>query len=375
MSGTHSPLAPSSMARTVQCPGSVVMQQRYPEPDGPEAQEGEAAHWVFAEQVERWPESDVAVGEIAPNGVVIDQEMLDGAAMMAEHCFEKTPGQQIEQRVSIAGIHAQCWGTPDARGMVGMNERNWVEISDFKYGHGFVDVFENWQLMCYARGTLDEYGIDGQAEQSTTFMLSIVQPRNYHRDGPIRTWTVPAVELRGYWNRMAAACEEALGPNPSTRAGPECKHCTARHACPTLQAAALDAVDTAGTAVALDLPTDAAAHEKRRLDWAIDQLKARSSGLEQQLLDAMKRGQHVPHFHVEHGAGREVWSKPAAEVLTLGQLYGVDLGKPVEPITPTQARERYGIVTAGFTTRGTGEAKLVADSPYQAMKIFGGHKP
>ena len=195
MSGTHSPLAPSSMARTVQCPGSVVMQQRYPEPDGPEAQEGEAAHWVFAEQVERWPESDVAVGEIAPNGVVIDQEMLDGAAMMAEHCFEKTPGQQIEQRVSIAGIHAQCWGTPDARGMVGMNERNWVEISDFKYGHGFVDVFENWQLMCYARGTLDEYGIDGQAEQSTTFMLSIVQPRNYHRDGPIRTWTVPALSL------------------------------------------------------------------------------------------------------------------------------------------------------------------------------------
>jgi len=87
----------------------------------------------------------------------------------------------------------------------------------------------------------------------------------------------------------------------------------------------------------------------------------------------MKRGQHVPHYHVEHGAGREVWNKPAAEVLTLGQLYGVDLGKPVEPITPTQARERFGIVTAGFTTRGTGEAKLVADSPYQAMKIFGNH--
>jgi len=362
------------MARTVQCPGSVVMQQRYPEPEGPEAKEGTAAHWVFAEQVKRWPESDVAVGEIAPNGVVVDQEMLDSAAMMTEHVVNTMPEPQVEQRISIASIHPACWGTPDARALRWTERQRFVYVSDFKNGHGFQDVFEHWQLMTYSRGCLDEYQIDGQAEQSTTFVLSIVQPRNYHRDGPIRTWTVPAVELRGYWNRMTAACDEALGPNPSTRAGPECKHCTARHACPTLQAAALDAVDTAGTAVALDLPTDAAAHEKRRLDWAIDQLKARSSGLEQQLLDAMKRGQHVPHFHVEHGAGREVWNKPAAEVLTLGQLYGVNLGKPVEPITPTQAR-KLGVSVAGWTTRGTGEAKLVPDSPYQAIKIFGGHKP
>lgn len=370
----HSILAPSSMARTVQCPGSVVMQQHYPEPDGPEAKEGTAAHWVFAEQIARWPELDVALGEIAPNGVVVDQAMLEGAAMMAEHVTTTMPGAKIEQRVSIAGIHRECWGTPDAHHNVSRIEgRTWVHGADFKYGHGFVDVFENWQLMCYARGLLDEYGIDGQAEQSTTFVLSVVQPRNYHRDGPIRTWTVPAVELRGYWNRMTAACDEALGPDPSTHAGPECKHCTARHACPTLQAAALDAVDTAGTAVALDLPTDAAAHEKRRLDWAIQQLEARSSGLEQQLLDTLKRGQHVPHYHVEHGAGREVWNKPDAEVLTLGQLYGMNLGKPVEPITPTQAR-KLGMSVAGFTTRGTGEAKLVPDSPFEAVKIFGNHR-
>ena len=371
---SHSPLAPSSMARTVQCPGSVVMQQRYPEPDGPAAQEGTAAHWVFAEQLKRWPESDVVVGEIAPNGVVVDQEMIDGAAMMTEHIIERMPRSQIEQPLSIAGLHRDCWGTPDARSTMIDPQGYTIKIADLKYGHGFVDVWENWQLLSYARGTLDLLKIDGMAEQRTMFELTIVQPRSYHRDGPIRTWRMPAVDLRGYWNRATAACEEALGPNPSTRAGSECKHCSARHACPTLQAVALDAVDAAGTAVALDLPIDAAAHEKRRLDWAITLLEARSSGLEQQLLDAMKRGQHVPHYHVEHGAGREVWNKPAPEVITLGQLYCIDLSKPPQAITPTQARA-LGVNVDGWTTRGMGEAKLVADSPFQAARIFGGHKP
>lgn len=355
------------MARTVQCPGSVVMQQRYPEPEGPEALEGTAAHWVFAEQVAG---RSVAIGQIAPNGVVIDQEMIDSATVMSDFVLEHMPGALIEQPLSIVGLHRNCWGTPDARS----RRANVIKVTDFKNGHGYVEAWENPQLMTYARGSLDEHHIDGQAEQNTIFELTIVQPRNYHRDGPIRTWRVPAVELRGYWNRMTAACDEALGPNPSTRVGPECKHCTARHACPTLQAAALDAVDSAGTAVALDLPTDAAAHELWRLEWAASQLDARITGLQQQLLDALKRGQHVPHYHAEHGAGREVWSKPAPEVLTLGQLYCIDLSKPPEPITPRQARER-GVNVSGFTTRGTGEAKLVADSPFQAMKVFGGHKP
>lgn len=360
----HSPLAPSSMARTVQCPGSVKMQQRYPEPDGPEAKEGTAAHWVFAEQMVRHP---VAGGQIAPNGVVIDDAMIDGAAMLSELALQ-WPGAVVERPVACRIIHAECWGTPDVRAWLIPRRR--LAVADLKYGYGFVDVFGHWQLITYACGLLDEADITGQEEQNVIIDLYIVQPRNYHPSGPVRKWSVLAADLRAYRNIAIAACEDAMSESPTLRAGPECKHCTARHACPTLQAAALDAVDTAGKAVPLDLPTDAAAHEKRRLDWAIEQLQARSSGLEQQLLDAMKRGQHVPFFHVEHGAGREVWSKPASDVIALGQLYGVNLARPPEAITPKQAKA-LGVNTMGWSSQGVGEAKLVADSPFDAVKIFG----
>ena len=45
MSNDHAPLAPSSAARWVQCPGSVVMSRAFPDAgDSIEAAEGTSAH-------------------------------------------------------------------------------------------------------------------------------------------------------------------------------------------------------------------------------------------------------------------------------------------------------------------------------------------
>lgn len=364
----HAPIAPSSMARTVQCPGSVVMQQRYPEAEGPEAAEGTAAHWAFSEIARG---ALVALGQIAPNGVRLDEEMIESAELMANTVAD-WPGLAVEKTVAVPSLspslHAgACWGTPDALAWAVPRAR--LRVGDLKHGHGFVDAYENWQLMTYAWGAMDEAKINGAEELALIVELTIVQPRSYHRDGPVRTWTTTAADIRAHRNIAAAAAAEALGPNPRTIAGPECKHCTARHACETLQRAALDVIDQEGRAVSLDLPTPAAAHELRRLDYAIALAEARRTGLEAQLLAAARGGQAVPHFHVEHGEGREAWSVSPAEVFALGDLMGVDL-RAEKPITPAQARKR-GVDVPGFSARNTGEAKLVADSPHQAAKIFG----
>lgn len=356
----HAIIAPSSLARTVQCPGSVAMQRRYPEAEGPEGLEGTAAHWVL-EQMQHG--QTCAVGQVAPNGVVVTDEMIEGADLFIDALPADVGLVNIEQRVICEAIH-ECWGTPDwfAR----LSHRR-VQIRDYKFGHGFVEAYRNWQGVAYASGVLRDFQLHDADDCVVEFI--VVQPRNYHPESPVRKWSTTVAELRPLWAQADVAARVALSDNPPTIAGPECKHCTARHACPTLASAALDVLDDQGKSVPLDLPTPHAAAELRRLDYAAQLLDARRSGLEQQLLRAASLGEPVPFFHVEHGNGREAWAVPSDQVLALGDLYGVDLAAPREPITPFQARKK-GVDVPGFSKRDTGAAKLVADSPHRAAKIF-----
>lgn len=363
MIDSHSPIGFSRMAQIVQCPGSVKMQARYPEADGPEAMGGTAAHWVFERQFCVWPESDVAIGEIAPNGVVVDAEMHAGASMMTEHVLELADESFVEVRLDAPMIHAQCFGTPDAVTWLIPKTRNRLAVSEFKYGHDFVEVYKNWQLLAQAVAC-------GPAP-TTIIDLYVVQPRSYHRDGFIRKWTITGAELEPYREIMALSCAQALSDTPPIRTGQECKNCAARHACVAFQSNALCAVDMAGEAIALDLPTYAAANEKRRLDYAIKVLEARSSGLEAQLIVAAQRGESVPHFHIGYGSGREYWTKPPEEIIAYGELMGVDVAKPREAITPRQAREAGLPALNGWSKQDSGAARLVADDPLVAQKIFG----
>jgi len=371
MSDQHSLDPPSGMARRVQCPGSHQLELLFPEPDDtPEAMEGTAAHWVVAELAAG---HDVADGQIAPNGVVIDDEMIEGAHLMIDTLTEGGPLHlwAVEQPLAIPRVSARCWGTPDARRWLIPRRR--LRVVDYKYGHGFVEVFENLQLIAYASGELSAAGIDGLEEQAVLVELVIVQPRNYHRDGQVRTWSVTAADLRAHINAMAAACEASVRPDAPTRLGPECEFCPGRHACPTLTAAALDACDMVGTSTPLGLTAQQAAAELRRLNRAAELLHARCAGLEQQITAALRSGVPVPHFHLEQSAGRETWTIAAEQVKIIGQMYNLPLMRE-KPVTPKQARE-LGLPTTGLTHSPGGAVKLAADDPLKARKIFGGFKP
>lgn len=349
----HALFAPSSMARIVQCPGSVLLAAAYPEADdSPEAAEGTAAHWVMAAALE-----GSKLGDTAPNGVPVDDDMTEGAALVAEVVAGWGQPFHVEQHVSIARIHAEhCHGTPDVTTQ--------TRVLDYKYGYGFVDVFENWQLMAYAAATTATLSPGADIE------LVIVQPRSYHRDGPVRSWKLKVRDLDPYVERMREACAQAMSADGApTRTGPECKHCPARHACPRLQAEALDVADEVMSPMPLDLPVDAAARELHVLQRAAKLLEARMSGLEAQVSDACRRGQAVPYYHLEQTVGREQWAVPADQVIALGDALGVDVRAP-KVLTPAQAR-KAGLPTDGFTDRPRGAAKLVPDGN-RAARVFGG---
>jgi hypothetical protein len=277
---------------------------------------------------------------MAPNGVLITDEMADGAALWVEDAFTvsgiENPQLMVEQRTAIPRIHEQCFGTPDTWFYRPDLGKLWVW--DFKFGHGVVEAFENWQLIAYTCGILDLLGIDGRNDQHLWVHLRVVQPRAHHRDGRVREWKVLASDLRGYFNRLNAAAHEALGAAPHTQSGPHCLHCKAAHACPTLQRATWSAADFIGGSAAEELSAEAAAYEQGLLEHLQELIKARIRGREADLTARIKRGEVVPGFVLEPTYGRKAWKDGDGDlVIMLGEMSGVDLRKPQVPITPTQA--------------------------------------
>ena len=361
MAEQHSILAPSAAARWVKCPASVRLSQQYPDAENEAALEGTAAHWAAQR---------VLLGKPYPtggyNGVPVATEEMQDAVTLYVDAVKAAPGgsRYYEHKIEASGVHPSCWGTADA--VVFDGPADTVRIVDFKYGHGVVDAFENWQLLTYAAGLMG-------FSDTASYELIVVQPRNYAPGGPVRRWLISTGELRAYARTLQGAATEAMGNNPDTNVGPHCKHCPARHACKALQRAALDAVDMSADSTPVDLPLPALSTELALLVRARDQLDARITGLEAQAMQALQAGKPLPHWQIDHPPGRQDWVKPVEEVLALGGLFALDLAKAPVPITPAQAVKK-GIpeaLVATYAARKTGAAKLVPINTTAARRAFG----
>jgi len=372
MSEAHAFLAPSGAhiwAPENGCRAAPAMQRQYPGADDtPEAREGTAAHWFVTEMLQG---RFVALGAIAPNGHPINQEMIDageGILTDVRDTMRCNPDAvlYVEQRFSMANhVHADNWGTPDIVLIDLVARRVW--IWDYKYGHRYVDAVGNWQLLDYTVGVFEAIGLraavpnhDPVSWFGWRIMLSIAQPRNYHSVGPIREWQLSGESLRDDWlPRLRQSAAEATAPGAQMRTGEHCRDCSARHACGALQKAGAIAMDVSQYAQPVDLPAHAVGLELRQIDDAIKRLEARRTGLEEQALGIIRSGHHVPFFRAEHTVGREAWNVPPAQVVALGNLFGVSLAKEAT-LTPAQAR-KAGMPDAaldGLTEQPRGAVRL-----------------
>jgi hypothetical protein len=362
----HAIIAPSILDRIVGCNGSVALCAQIPaEPETDDEAEGHAAHWVALTMAMQMGQP-VPLGSKAPNGVEVDQEMIDGGRIYTE-ALEGFPGTG-EQTIRIARIHAEhCYGTPDFYQY--SDVRRTLRIVEYKYGHKYVEVFRNWQMMSYASGVMDLLKLD---DQQTILDFVLVQPRWYHRDGPIRRWTVEATAIRPYINDAATAAEAALSSHAVCKTGNHCEFCPARHRCGTLHAAVGNIVDFVGQRDLMSQSPDDVGRELRILHIAAKRLNARITGKETQALELMKQGKRVPFYKTDSTNPHVKWIKSVAEIEALGMIYGKKLIKDPEPITPRQAI-MLGIDAAvidGYSQRPHGSTKLVPDSTENASKVF-----
>lgn len=355
------------------------MEAAYPDQgDDEEAITGEGAHWCAAQMLDGWSGEVLLQDRLAPNGAPITLEMIDAAAMLVRDVTTTLAPYGVvplvEQPISVSSVHPTlCHGTPDVRaaGMEGDGSRT-LYVWDFKFGHKFVDEFENWQLLTYAAGyALEQARV--YVGVSLNVVLRVVQPRAYHPRGPVREWRITGAQLADYTHRLAMAADEATSLVAECKPQPDaCENCRARHACAALQRASYRGMALAMQAQASDLSPEALGLELRYLTDAAALMKARLSGLTTQAEMLLREGRQVPHWRMGSAQSRLAWRVTDAEAIVAGQMVGLDLSKPPEAITPTQAA-RAGFpepMLATFAHRPPAGVKLELDDGSTARRIF-----
>lgn len=375
-------LRPSGAHIRAHCAGSFVLQLLYPEDaESPKAREGTAAHFYATEAVLGRVHP---VGTITPNGHPIDAEMVEGGNAFVEDIIGcqtalasvTMPGPPwsfgVEQKLTMhERVHPDCEGTPDAF-LLDLSMRA-LYVWDFKYGHGYVDPYRNEQLLEYCAGVFEAYELTDEDVAPLSVSIRIVQPRNYDEAGPVRRWDTTGAEVLRELDRLRAAEHAAKQPNAPTQTGAHCRYCTALTACRTAQEVGMLGVDLSGSSLPRDLPPAAAGLFLRKLTAASKRLEALRDALSEQVAAEVRKGAPDTGHAIEPSPGREYWDVDLPTLLATGDAMGCDLRKPVEAITPAQAR-KAGLdasVTTVYAKRKTA-MKLVERNDDRAARIFGG---
>lgn len=348
-----SPIQPHNAGQVVNCTGSVLMQIQNPpcnvEATTQDRLEGRAFHDIAERMLTAFkPDNELVsrvqtIGTMSKDNIVITDEIFDAADDFAKDVIKTCDGKLsrliVEQRIELDHLFPGVYGFADV--WLYDKPNNHLLIWEGKYGHSLVEVFENYQLLTYVSGIIEQLGIDGHGELSLKVTMRIVQPRGFHRDGPIREWSDTAANLRAYFNILKMSFNDAY-EDPKCNSGPWCKTCDGRYGCETLQRTAMAAIDYCGDVFDSSLSGDNLALELRILQRASDAIKNRLTGLEAQAISELRAGEQLPGFQLLQGMGRKRWKRDidVAEVIMMGDMMGEDLRKPPELLTPTQVLKK-----------------------------------
>lgn len=237
----HSKIGASSAHRWMACPGSVRLSAGVESKSSEFAQEGTLAH-ALAEVclTNEWPAEQLAGLPLSYDDhgekkvADITEEMAENVQVYLDAVRGLGGELLVEQRFHLKQIHNDLFGTSDA--IVWNAKTKTLYVYDLKYGQGVpVEVEDNPQLPYYALGALLETKYPAE-----TIVMGIVQPRCPHPDGPIRTKTIPAIDLLDFADDLQKAALATEVPNAPLNPGGHCHWCPAAGFCPAIAAKAQD---------------------------------------------------------------------------------------------------------------------------------------
>lgn len=377
MGGQHAPLASSSAPQWGNCSGSVMANMHAPNLDSEESLKGTAVHWVGAECLVAWqkqgggcPSCFDWVGRQSPDGVVIDDEMAEGAQIFVDDVLQVAQehgairNMLIEHRVQMPRIHLQNWGTLDC--CIPLMNKGIIYLWDYKNGHRENHAKHNLQLIDYLEGISNELNIDGTADQHIRVIFRIVQPFCYKTRGPIDEWSCMLSDLRPYINQLHDKAHEAL-TNPTLSTGEWCRDCKAIRTCSAARRASYNLIDYVNEPYEMDTMDGATlATERRIIQGGLVAAKARLEAIEDDLKHRVNNGATDTGLALQATSGNLAWSIPPEQAVALASQFQGDITKN-GVVTPTQAktkvprelRSQFEQVLKTVTRRPSGGLKLI----------------
>jgi hypothetical protein len=239
----HSPLGASGAERWSRCHGSVALLAALHLDESDEedwTREGTAMHEGAAKALEEALDAWELVGHVCANETELTPALADPLQTYIEHCrplMAATKTYGVEYKIS-SPVHPLFYGRADFWSIApGSFYGNALHVVDFKGGQGImVDVEENMQLMYYGFGVID--GLERQRSyvfgDDQEVVLTIVQPRGFHHEGPVRSWSTSVGYIKGWVNNTLVPHMLATSYDNSLEAGPWCRFCPAKLVCPLL---------------------------------------------------------------------------------------------------------------------------------------------
>lgn len=172
---THAKFSPSAAHRWTQCPGSLILEKGHKNTSSVQADEGTAAHFLASECLEQkrnatdflncfivikngnaiWEKEESETR----TGFTVDLEFAEYVQKYIDAIRSQAEGNEllIEHRVDFSQYidSENAFGTSDAI-ILAPKE---IQVHDLKYGRTKVDADGNEQLMLYALGALNDFGM------------------------------------------------------------------------------------------------------------------------------------------------------------------------------------------------------------------------
>lgn len=372
--GKHALLSPSSAARWMRCPASVVVTRDMPEDSSPYAIEGTCAHRLaelLLNGADGFPAEEAA--KVIAAGVDPDS-LVEPVRVYVD--YVRSLGSEIVTEVSLdislITKEPEARGTSDA---VVFSE-GVLHVCDLKYGKGEpVSADGNPQLAIYAGAALAAFDFLGEIRE---VCMHIVQPRL----NSISVWRVSVDELMAFLadvTRAGAQCLRLLDefPDPDTVPAeffqPCAKACRFCRNCGKCAALAKYALSVAG----LDLPAPLKASlDVQQLAYILDRIgliKSWMGEVEAAAHAALMEGREVPGYKLVEGrAGSRKWTDESkAEKLLKAWKVPADFRYVKSLISPTQAEKLLKLKTltdkqwtelCGYVSREPGKPTVVPAS-------------